>query len=217
MELKVQERKIFGKKTKTLRNEGFIPAEIYGHGVSNKHISVPKKSFLKIFKEAGENTVINLVTDKNKEIPVLISYIHKNNLKGKILTVDFHEIKMDEKIQIKVPFEFLGEAPASEQGFLVIHVLNELEIEALPGKIPHRIEVDLSKLEIAGQNIRVSDLKISKEIKVLASEDAVIVAVTEAQKEEEITPPVTTEGETQTPETETTTEPAEKSKENKET
>ena len=60
MELKIQSRTVFGKKVSRLRNEGLIPAEVFGRGIKNEHVSVSAKEFSKIFKEAGENTVINL-------------------------------------------------------------------------------------------------------------------------------------------------------------
>ena len=64
MELSVQPREIVGKKVRTLRKEGLIPAEIYGHGVKNVHISVPAKEFGKVFKDAGETTVITSMSAK---------------------------------------------------------------------------------------------------------------------------------------------------------
>ncbi|MEK7086760.1 MAG: 50S ribosomal protein L25 [Patescibacteria group bacterium] len=197
MELKIAERKILGKRVKSLRKQGLIPAEIFGHGIPNKHITVPAKDFGKIFKEAGEHTIINLAAEGEKKIPALVSEVQYNTLKGEILAVDFHQVRMDEKIQTKVPVEFKGEAPAVKNGFVVLNVLNEIEIEALPTKIPHRIEVDLNSLETPGQSIRLTDLKIPADVKILTPADAVIVTVSEIKEEivKETAPP-TTEAET---------------------
>ena len=208
MELQTKTRVILGKKVKILRRDGLIPAEVYGRGLANRHLSISKKEFSKIYKTAGEHTVINLITEEKEKIPVLISEVVNESISGEILAIDFHQIRMDEKIQTKVPLEFTGEAPAAKNGLVVVNIVNELEIEALPDKIPHRIEVDIGKLESAGQSIRISELKIPAGVKVLVSDETVIVTVSEKTKEEiEVKPtaPETTQT-TEPPETETKTE-----------
>ena len=63
-------------------------------------------------------------------------------------------------------------------------ILNEIEVEALPGKIPHRFEIDISTLENPGQGIYVKDLKVSADVKILAHGESAIVMVAETAKEE---------------------------------
>ncbi len=188
MELKVQNRTVFGKKTRQLRNEGFIPAEIFGRDVKNEHVSVSAKDFSKIFKEAGENTVIDLVDEKGHKTSVIVNDVAVDQMKGIVLSVDFHHIRMDEKIQAKVPIEFTGEAPATKKGLILIKVLNEIEVEALPDKIPHRFEVDISALSEPGQDILVKSLKPNPDVKILAQGEATIITVAESRKEVEETP-----------------------------
>jgi len=189
MELQIQPRTILGKKVKALRKQGLIPAEIFGHGFPNRHVSINQKDFSKLYREAGEHTIVNLVTEEKEKIPAFISDVQYHPLKNEILAIDFHKVEMDEKIQIKVPIEFLGEAPAVKIGLVLVAVLHEIELEALPDKIPHRIEVDLNTLEESGQSIRVQDIHFSKDVKVLTPKDAVIATISEKAKAEEITPP----------------------------
>lgn len=185
MELQTQTRTIFGKKTKTLRAEGMIPAEVFGRGFKNAHIAVSEKDFTKIYKEAGENTIVNLLTEENKKIATFISDVVYHPLTHKILAVDFRQIKMDEKIQAKVPIKLINEAPAIKSGFVLINVLNEIEVEALPNEIPHRFEIDLSKLEKPGDSVQVTDVNNSKNVKILSPLDMVIVTIIEKAKEKE--------------------------------
>ena len=193
-----------GKKTRILRRGGVIPAEIYGHGIENEHVSILEKEFSKIYKAAGENTIVNLITENQGKIPVLISEVNHDALSGQILNVDFHQVRMDEKIQTKVPLEFTGVAPATKNDLVIVTVLTDLEIEALPDKIPHRIEVSLNTLEKAGESIRVSDLKISQDVKILTSLETAIVTVSAKTKEEIEIKPETPESQE---ETSATTEP----------
>ncbi len=188
IELTVKERMILGKKTKHLRAEGLIPAELFGHGIENKHLTVTSKDFLKVFKEAGENTVITLINEKGEKFQALIADVMRDHLSGSICTIDFHSVKKGEKIRAKVPIEFVGEAPAVKHGLLLVKVTDEIEIEALPEHIPHRFEVDLSNLSDASQSIALRDLTISEQVKAITPLESIIVTVTEPAKEKEETP-----------------------------
>jgi large subunit ribosomal protein L25 len=185
MELKVQSRTILGKKVKTLREEDLIPAELYGHGVKNLHFTLSAKEFQKVFKEAGESTIINLITEDNKTLPVMIHDLEIDPLSKKILNVDFYQIKMSEKIRVPVSIEFSGEAPAVKTlGGILVKTLQEIEVEALPSDLPNRIEVDLSGLDEIGKTISVKDLKISEKVKIFVNPDTIIATVVEAKAEE---------------------------------
>lgn len=188
MELSVKNRNIFGKKTKSLRKNGFIPAELYGHKISNRHLSVPSKEFAKIYKTSGEQAgLVNLITEDNEKIPVLITNIQTDSLSKEFLNIDFYRVKTGEAIKTKIPIHFLNEAPAVKEGFILIKVLDEIEIETLPQDIPQNFEVDLSPLKELNQSIHVKDLKTKGGVKILNDNEAVIAIITE--RKEEAAPP----------------------------
>ncbi len=190
MELIVKKREIFGRGVKNLRKQGLIPAEFYGHGVKNISFSVPTKEFSKVFKEVGESTVLKLVFDDQK-INVLIHDIDTNPLTDEVSHIDFYGIKMDEKIKIKVPILFIGEAPAvKEFGGVVIKAIHEIEVEALPADLPHHIEANLSALSVIGSSIFVKDFNINKAVKILIDSETVVATIIEQAKEEIIAPVV---------------------------
>lgn len=185
MDLKVQKRQITGSKVKSLRQQGIIPAEIYGRGFENFHLSVPMKDFNKVFKTAGENTVINLMVDGDK-YPVLIHDVSYDGITGDVDSIDFYRVRMDEKIKVKVPVEFMGITPAiKEKNGLLVKALHEVEVEALPNEIPHSFQVDLSKLNDIGQSIYIKDLIISGNVKVLVIPETVVATITAKVTEEE--------------------------------
>lgn len=193
MELTVQKREILGNKVEALRQQGLIPAELYGHGIENIHLSVPAKEFSKLFKKVGESTIINLDLE-NKKLPVLIHDVSVDHLTDQIIHIDFYQVRMDEKITASVPLEFVGEAPAvKEKGGILIKAVQELEVEAFPADLPHNIEVDLNELSDIGMSIRVKELKIDKKVKVLISQETVVVTVAEPVKEEIVEKPITVE------------------------
>lgn len=185
MELNTTTRTILGKKVNRLRKEGLIPAEIFGHGFDNKHVSVPVKEFIKTYNAAGENTIVTLNIDGKEKIPVLITNATKNHLSDEYLSIDFYHIRKDEKIKTHVPVVYIGTDFAAKSGFLLIKLLDQIEIEALPDQIPHSFEIDISKLVEPGQGIEIKDISAEKGVKILTPHDTVIVTVTEKTKEKE--------------------------------
>lgn len=187
MELNVQTRDILGKKVKTLREKGLVPAELYGHGIKNLHLTLSAKEFLKVFKEAGESTIVNLTTEDKKTLPVMIHEVKTDSLSGEILNIDFYQIKLTEKIRVYIPIEFIGEAPAVKTfGGILIKTLKEIEVEALPRDLPHRLQADLASLNEIGKNIALKDLKIGDNVKLFVNPETIIATVVEAKAEEEV-------------------------------
>ena len=94
MELKGETREVFGKSLKALRRKGFIPAELYGHGVENLHLSVAKKEFNRVFREAGENMLVTITMEKDKR-PVLINDVSFDPVTDEVTSVYFYQVKLD--------------------------------------------------------------------------------------------------------------------------
>ncbi len=186
IELKAEKREKFGRAVASLRREGFVPAELYGKGVENLHLSLLMKDFRKAYKAAGENTIVNILVD-GKVYPTLIHDVATHFLSGEPINVDLYKVDMSEKIQTKVPLEFIGisEAVKSAGGVLVKSV-QELLIEAMPDKLPHSIKVDISKLAEIGNKISVDDLEIPVGVKVLVEGKTVVAsAIAKVTEEQE--------------------------------
>ncbi len=186
MELAVQKREKFGKEVKALRREGFIPAELYGHGLENLHLSVPVKDFQKLFKQAGESTLITIAVGGDMR-PAMIHDVSRDPITDEITSIDFYQVRLDEKIKVKVPLSFAGDSSAvKEKGGLLVKSMHEIEVEALPGSIPHSIEVDLTIIKDIGESVRVGDLKFPSGVKTHVVAETVVATVTEKPKEEEV-------------------------------
>lgn len=185
MELAVQKREKFGKAVKSLREQGLIPAELYGRGVQNLHLAVLIKDFRKVLKQAGESTMINVILGNEKR-PAMIYEVATDPVTDEILNVGLYQVRLDEKIKIKVPLEFVGESMAvKDKKGILVKAMQELEVEALPTDIPRSISVDLSKLSDIGQSIYVRDLGVAGDAKVLAGPDSVVATVTAQMTEEQ--------------------------------
>src|SRR3990172_8561171 len=160
IKIDVELRKIIGKKVKSLRKEGLLPANIFGKDLKSKAIQVQEKEFYKTFKLAGETGVVE-VKVKDETYPALIHNVQRNPVTDKVTHVDFHKVNLKEKITAHVPVKLIGESPVEKSGIgLILQTINEIEVESLPNDIPQQFEADVSKLEEIGQSIHVKDLKI---------------------------------------------------------
>lgn len=186
--LKVQKRKITGRKVKQLRQKGIIPANIFGKDVKSVSIQLPQKDFHKAFKLAGETNIIELQIDKiTKTRPVLITNIHRHPVTDYYLHVDFHQVDLTKKVTVNIPIELTGEAPATSKGGILLQLLDEIEVEALPSDLPDKFKLDVSKLEEIGQNISLKDIKIDpKKVKFTTDNlEELVVKIEEPTKEKE--------------------------------
>lgn len=185
-ELKAQTRKDTGRKLRTLREKGFIPAVVYGPGHKPVSIQVAYNDFKKTFNEAGESTLIKLEIDDHVK-NVLIHDVSIDPVDDTFTHIDFYQVLMDKTIKTHVPLVFEGEAPAVKglDGVLIKN-LTELEIEALPKDLPHEIKVDVSSLDSFDKHIRIKDLQIPEGVKVLEESEELIVSVIPPRSEEEL-------------------------------
>lgn len=184
MDLAVQKREKLGKGVKALREKGLVPAELYGRGVENRHIAVPAKDLKKTLKIAGSNTVVQIILDA-KNYPTLLHDVQYHPVTDDIVSADFYQIKMDEKIKVRVPVEFFGVAPAvKDQGGVLVKAMQEIEIEALPVNLPPTLKADLSRLTAIGSSIYIKDMEIPADVKVFVGPDTVIATATAQVTEE---------------------------------
>lgn len=193
LELKSKKREIFGKKVKTLRNQGLVPAVVYGGSEGSIPLVLELKEFKRVFKHAGETTLIKLfVVDPDKEGStkfrnVLIHDSSRDPVTDEIEHIDFYEVKMDEKIAAKIPLVFTGNAPAIlDLGGVLVKAMQELEVRALPADLPREIEIDISSLKTFNDNILIKDIKLPKNVEALENISASVASVVPPRSEAEL-------------------------------
>ena len=185
-ELKAKPRPELGKGVKNLRNQGFLPAVLYGEGVLSQPIAISFKDFEKAYKEAGESTLLKLEVD-GKSYNVLIHDISFDPLRDHPIHADFYAVRMDKEIRATVRLEFMGESPAVKNlGGILIKVVQELEVEAFPQDLPHEIQINLDVLTELQSRILVKDIPSPKGVKILANADELVVLVEPPRSEEEL-------------------------------
>lgn len=170
---------------KKLRNEGYIPAVLYGDGITAQAISVDEREFLKVYREVGRNGVLSLKIS-DEAYPAMVYDLQVDPIKNDIIHADFYKVDMNVEVDAEVPVQIVGTAPGEKAGGVMQQSVHALNIRALPGDLPSSIEVSIAELQI-GDSIQVEDLPESEKYTILNNADETIVAVLQPSKEEEET------------------------------
>ncbi|MBU0597209.1 50S ribosomal protein L25 [Patescibacteria group bacterium] len=170
-----------------LREDGIIPAVVYGPEIKTISIGVNYKEFEKLHNEAGESSLIDCIVEGEKDpITVLIQDLQIEPLKGRIIHVDFRQIKMGEEMNATVELEFVGESVAvKEQGGTLIQNYEEVNVKCLPSNLVSHINVDLSKLATFDEVIKIKDLVLPEGITVLDDPEGLVAKVAQPLTDEQ--------------------------------
>lgn len=156
--LLAQERKNSKKSTlKTLRNDGGIPAIVYGREINTKSILIRNADLRQVLRETGRNGIISLDLDGNSKNVILRDY-QSNPITKEILHVDFLQVDKHTEIDTSVNVILKGTSKGEKVGGVAKQFLHELNITAKANDIPDSIEIDITNFEI-GHTVQISDIK----------------------------------------------------------
>lgn len=189
MELIAEKRIIFGKKNKSLRREHKLPGVVFGKKLDSMPVTVSMTDFTKVYAQAGETELVDLkingTTDK-----VLIKEIQYHPVTSNFMHVNFHKVNLKEKIQAEIPVEIVGEennALLKSKEAILLLILSEITIEALPTDLPNSFVVDVSELSEIGQGVAVSSLSFDKDkIDLIGYEEDDLIAKLDYAVQEEL-------------------------------
>lgn len=188
-EIKAKKREL-QENLDNLRKEGFIPAVFYGTGEQNTTISINTNEFKKVWRDAGESSAIK-ISFGTKNLDALIQDVSANPVTGEPIHADFLIIDAKKEVEVSVPLEFIGIAPAVKSNIgVLVKVMHEIQVSALPKDLPQVIEVDLSSLIDLDSVITIKDLKVPSNVKIATKEGEIVAAIAPLQEEKEEVAPV---------------------------
>lgn len=202
-ELQVTRREILGKATKRLRKAGIIPANIFGHKEESQAVQIDATAFERLQRShSTRNMLTLLMADGSSTQTALIRHIQRDPRTGKVVHVNFFRVSMDERLNVRIPLHFVGEAPAvkSASGVL-LHLLDTIEVECKASDIPEYLEVDVTSLTEIDDILHAEDVKLPEHFTLITDpKDGVAkVAGTRAEKDEEEAEAATTPATPATP------------------
>lgn len=166
-----------------LEKTGRMPAVFYGKKEKSTSISIARADFLKAWKQAGESSVVVLEGD-GLELESLIQDVDVHPVTGVPRHADFYVFEKGKKIEVSVPIEFVGVSPAvKDLGGILVKVLHELKVEALPRDLPHEIKIDISPLKDFESQILAKDLVLPATVTLMEKADEVVASVSQPKEE----------------------------------
>jgi large subunit ribosomal protein L25 len=185
--LNAKSRDANATRAKDVREQNDIPAVVYGHGTEARAISVSVSEFRKVYAKAGSSSLVDIVVDGGAAVKAVIKEVQPHHLTMQPLHIDFHQVRMDEKMTARVPLVFTGESLAIKAlGGTLMKSFDALEVSCLPADLPHEITVDLSVLKTFDDAITVATLSLPKGVEVLTEATATIATVSAPLTEEEL-------------------------------
>lgn len=183
LSLTIEKRNVSGKLD-ALRASGKLPAVFYGPKEISTPIVISLVEFKKVWKKAGESSVIILKDEKGNEHEALIHEVDLHPLTGEPRHADFYVIEKGKKVQVAIQLTFTGVSPAvKDLGGILVKVRREIEIEAAPRDLPHEAIVDISKLATLTDTIHARDIVLPKSVDLKIDPDEVIASIAEAKEE----------------------------------
>ncbi|MFH1454879.1 MAG: 50S ribosomal protein L25 [bacterium] len=166
-----------------IRKAGKIPAVFYGKKEASTSIKLPFAIFEKTLKDVGESTILHL-DGQGIDVDVLIHDVDLDPVTDKPRHADFYAIEKGKKLEISIPLEFIGIAPAvKDLGGILVKVMHEVEIEALPKDLPHKLEVDISGLTTFDSVVLASAIKLPEGVTLNIKPEEVVASIYEPKEE----------------------------------
>ena len=177
--LEAKSREIVGKKVKRLRNDGWIPAVLFGAKQASTPVQVEERELDRALGQAGSTALIDLQLDSEREPHlVLVRDIQRDVLTSRLQHVDFYQVQLDQKVKTSPALNIVGKAPAVEAGgAILVQILNQVEVECLPTDLIDSIDVDVSSLETLDDSITIGDLHVPSGVTILADPGDIVVSV----------------------------------------
>lgn len=148
-------------KGATIRSKSLIPAVVYGADKEAVSITLNYDEFTKLYDEAGEASLIDLLLGEKNEGKVLIQDIQHDPITDRVIHVDLRRIDMNKMMTATVELRFVGEVSViKEQGGTLMHNVQNVEVKCLPKDLVSHIDVDLSTLKTFDDVIKIKDLPV---------------------------------------------------------
>jgi large subunit ribosomal protein L25 len=163
------------RNTRRLRREGKVPGVVYGHGEDARPFQADARELRQLLASAAAFFDLSL---DGRAIPVIVKDQQVHPVRSdEVLHIDMIRVNLDETIQTTVLVELHGaeEAPGVREGGVLEQVTRELNIEARPGDIPEKIDVDVSGLEAAA-TLPLSALEAPSGVAFVDDPDETIIA-----------------------------------------
>jgi large subunit ribosomal protein L25 len=180
VKIAAETRNEFGKGVaRRLRQDGRVPAVLYGHGTETRHLTLPAHDLMRALRSSNVLLRLEGLT-KGGEI-ALPKAVQRDPIKNIIEHVDLILVRQGEKVTVEIPLRLVGEIAPGDG--MLDQQLVQITVEAEATNIPQGLDVDIEGLEL-GQGVHASDLTLPEGVSLQVEPDTLIVHVIEQRTAE---------------------------------
>ncbi len=149
----------------SLRNNGEVPAIIYGGEAQNEKVSISKKLLKTLIEKENFLSSIVTLSINGKTQNVLPREIKYHIITDEPIHVDFLRVVTGVKIRIEVPVQFINheKSPGLKRGGVLNIVRRKVELRCPSEKIPENLVIDLDGVDI-GESFKISSINLDSEV-----------------------------------------------------
>ena len=167
----MQRDRVGTRYSRRLRQEGKLPAVIYGHGSDPMSIVVNSKETLALLHHGAH--VLNIAVEGGDTETCLVKDLQFGYLGDDVIHVDFARVNLDETVQVLVRLELVGEVEgAKASNAIMITDLNQIEVSCAVRDIPESLRIDLTAYE---SSVNVGELELPKGVTAITGSETSIV------------------------------------------
>lgn len=160
MQITAQKREKFGKQVKALRSQNSLPGVVMEKGSHSLPVVLDAVEFDKVFREAGETSLIDFNLE-GKSFKVLVSEVQVHPVSMRPIHAVFRKVDLKQKLTAQIPVQIVNDEqnPLVRSGEgIVLKLLDEIAVEALPSDLPKEFVIDALKLVNIGDEITIAEL-----------------------------------------------------------
>ena len=181
IKLSLEKRELAGKKLASLRAAGKVPAVIYGGKSEPVLVQSEYNEIEKALRLAGYHSTINLSVDGKDQLAI-VKNIDIDPVSRKLVNVEFQAVSADEVIEATAPIVLEGfdSSEANKLHYVVLQVMEEIDVKAKPADLPEKIVVDASKFATLDDKLTIADLELPKGVELADKElakDQVVASI----------------------------------------
>ena len=153
--------------SRALRNEGRVPAVIYGNNKDPEAIHVEEKALVKALMSGHFFNATIEVSVGGKTTLTLAKDVAFHPVTDRPLHVDLYRIGKNSKVTVEVPVVFTNEdaSPGLKKGGVLNIVRHEIELICDANNIPEEIEIDMTGFDV-GDSVHISAVKLPSNVQV---------------------------------------------------
>lgn len=182
--LSVNKREVTGKKVKTLRDEGQLPATVYQKGKDSVSVTIGYQDFAKVYAQAGLAQPVELDVNGEKRL-AMIKDVQMDPARNTVSHVALHAVRADRIVEAEIPVVVVGDVPAEQKGNFVVRPNDTVTVKAKPADLPEQFEVSGELMQEAGDSITVAALTAPAGVEIVSEPETPLAVAEEPRVVEE--------------------------------